>query len=346
MKKFFTLVAMALTMSLGANAQTENLSFAQNSWAWSQEITLVNTNLTGSKWGGVYLTQDAINADDYESIKLTYSDLVRVGTDGWQFALTSNATDAAEAINQWPAFMETDVTEGTATVAIPEAFAGRQINQIFVQAQVDGVKIKLISAALVKADGTEVALDAANWSGTGVSTGSTTYPMAPCTINITSQWNGPQICDSNGQTITRETKAGDTWKYTLEFEAAADANFGVVINGKTADEEKGQWGYADKKTYNIAQGDTKLEFTINDDLTEDWEILSMKLAYFGSCSSTAPAKFSVTKMTREKVDASGISTIKGDTENGDGTYYNLNGQRVAKPSKGLFIHNGKKVIVK
>ncbi len=33
--------------------------------------------------------------------------------------------------------------------------------------------------------------------------------------------------------------------------------------------------------------------------------------------------------------------------NGEGSgYYNLNGQRVSKPSKGLYILNGKKVVVK
>lgn len=31
---------------------------------------------------------------------------------------------------------------------------------------------------------------------------------------------------------------------------------------------------------------------------------------------------------------------------GQGTYYNLQGQRVGKPSKGVYIHNGKKVVVK
>lgn len=344
MKKIFTLVAMALSMSFSANAQTENLSFAQNTWAWSQETTLVNASLTGSKWGGVFISNEAINADDYTSIKLTYSDLVRVGTEGWQLALTSTKTgDETADTNAWPAFMETDVTEGTAIVAIPEAFAGRTINSILVQAQTDGVKIKLISAALVKADGTEVAIDDSKWTGTGVSNGSTTYPMAPCTINITSQWNGPQICDSNGQTITRSTKAGDKWKYTLEFNAVPDSKFAVVINGKTADEVKGTWGYADKKTYNIAEGDTKLEFTIDDELTEDWEILSMKLSYMGTCSSTAPAKFTMTKMTREKVNGTGISSIKAD-DKANGVYYNLSGQRVAKPSKGIYIHNGKKIV--
>jgi hypothetical protein len=42
---------------------------------------------------------------------------------------------------------------------------------------------------------------------------------------------------------------------------------------------------------------------------------------------------------------SGIKTIKNEVA-GDGAYYNLQGQRVDNPTKGLFIHNGKKVILK
>ena len=42
---------------------------------------------------------------------------------------------------------------------------------------------------------------------------------------------------------------------------------------------------------------------------------------------------------------SGIKTIKNEVAE-DGAYYNLQGQRVDNPTKGLFIHNGKKVILK
>lgn len=42
---------------------------------------------------------------------------------------------------------------------------------------------------------------------------------------------------------------------------------------------------------------------------------------------------------------SGIKTIKNEVAE-DGAYYNLQGQRVDNPAKGLFIHNGKKVILK
>lgn len=46
------------------------------------------------------------------------------------------------------------------------------------------------------------------------------------------------------------------------------------------------------------------------------------------------------------LDATGISEVKAAATEGNGEIYNLNGQRVAAPSKGLYIMNGKKVIFK
>ena len=44
-------------------------------------------------------------------------------------------------------------------------------------------------------------------------------------------------------------------------------------------------------------------------------------------------------------EATGISSVNGDEVNAKG-YFNLNGQRVSQPSKGLYIVEGKKVIIK
>jgi hypothetical protein len=43
--------------------------------------------------------------------------------------------------------------------------------------------------------------------------------------------------------------------------------------------------------------------------------------------------------------ATGIGTLKAQTIE-DGVYYNLQGQRVDNPTKGLYIVNGRKVIIK
>ena len=44
-------------------------------------------------------------------------------------------------------------------------------------------------------------------------------------------------------------------------------------------------------------------------------------------------------------DATGVETLKQEVKAGN-QYFNLAGQRVAQPTKGLYIVNGKKVIVK
>ena len=42
-----------------------------------------------------------------------------------------------------------------------------------------------------------------------------------------------------------------------------------------------------------------------------------------------------------------IESVTTDEEAKDNdVYYNLNGQRVSNPQKGVYIHNGKKVIIK
>lgn len=47
------------------------------------------------------------------------------------------------------------------------------------------------------------------------------------------------------------------------------------------------------------------------------------------------------------VDPTGIDTITADLNKADGTWYNINGMRIARPTqKGLYINNGKKYVVK
>ena len=45
-------------------------------------------------------------------------------------------------------------------------------------------------------------------------------------------------------------------------------------------------------------------------------------------------------------EATGISSLKADIQNGKADVYDLQGRRVLNPVRGLYIVNGKKVIVK
>lgn len=59
-----------------------------------------------------------------------------------------------------------------------------------------------------------------------------------------------------------------------------------------------------------------------------------------------PATAAAKSMKMVFGDATGISEVNAAAGEADGAYYTLGGQRVAVPTKGLYIHNGKKVIVK
>ena len=51
-------------------------------------------------------------------------------------------------------------------------------------------------------------------------------------------------------------------------------------------------------------------------------------------------------LTLDFGDATGVNEVRGHKEEVRGEVYNLNGQRVAQPTKGLYIVNGKKVVIK
>ena len=48
----------------------------------------------------------------------------------------------------------------------------------------------------------------------------------------------------------------------------------------------------------------------------------------------------------EKTGITGIKDIPVADKHSDNAYYNISGQRVASPSKGIYICNGKKVLIK
>ena len=61
--------------------------------------------------------------------------------------------------------------------------------------------------------------------------------------------------------------------------------------------------------------------------------------------SGAPAKLSLS--FGDDDETTDIENVTSDEETKDNdVYYNLNGQRVSNPQKGVYIHNGKKVIIK
>lgn len=73
--------------------------------------------------------------------------------------------------------------------------------------------------------------------------------------------------------------------------------------------------------------------------------LAANKAYLKLPSSVNPARLSIV-FNDEDSETTGILDVQKHTTQSDNVYYNLRGMQVNKPTKGLYIMNGKKVIVK
>ena len=62
------------------------------------------------------------------------------------------------------------------------------------------------------------------------------------------------------------------------------------------------------------------------------------------CNKEGGAAFNFTDIILVKKDGTAISAVKAQKSAAEGEYFNLAGQRVAQPTKGLYIVNGKKII--
>ena len=64
------------------------------------------------------------------------------------------------------------------------------------------------------------------------------------------------------------------------------------------------------------------------------------------CNKEGGNPFNFTAIVLVKKETTGIDATLVNSEKVNSQYFNLAGQRVAQPSKGLYIINGKKVLVR
>lgn len=127
----------------------------------------------------------------------------------------------------------------------------------------------------------------------------------------------------------------DIWSYS-------DANIlkPVTVDAKdivATEEGNTNFYISDGKAFRVSQAQ---QFKSEGKLT-----IGVHKAYI-NINVPAGAKLSLLFGDSETTDIESINATEKATAPGDSAYYNLNGQRVAKPDKGVYIHNGKKVIVK
>lgn len=127
----------------------------------------------------------------------------------------------------------------------------------------------------------------------------------------------------------------DLWSYT-----GSNIVKPVTVDAKDiTDTEDGNTNFyiSNGKAFRVSQAQ---QFKAQNKLT-----IGVHKAYI-NINVPAGAKLSLVFDDGEITSIENISTAENTTSANDDAYYNLNGQRIQKPTKGIYIHKGKKVIVK
>ena len=187
------------------------------------------------------------------------------------------------------------------------------------------------------------------------------YTLSISTIdNLGYTFSSTLPLDFTGTTVEAYTATYDKSKsaVTLNRVYKVPANTGLFIKG-TADDIPVLTGEADDmETNNLVAvfAATTVEETDGDYTNYVLGLEDEKPTFLKANATTVPAgkaylQIPTPSEARARLtvtfadDAMGITDVKAQKA-GAGVYYNLNGQRVASPSKGLYIVNGKKIIIK
>ena len=155
-------------------------------------------------------------------------------------------------------------------------------------------------------------------------------------------WTGYFWMDSwSTLEITKNCFAGVDWSKVKAIRFYSEANrTDYVINVLTKWDEGGKLGDQTTMTMTNEYAELNVEDIIMEEALADVDRLMIQ------CNKEAGEPFNFTAVVLVKDGATGIDATLVNSEKVNSQYFNLAGQRVAHPVKGLYIVNGKKVIVK
>ena len=155
-------------------------------------------------------------------------------------------------------------------------------------------------------------------------------------------WTGYFWMDSwSTLEITKNCFAGVDWSKVKAIRFYSEANrTDYVINVLTKWGEGGKLGDQNTMTMTNEYAELNVEDIIMEEALADVDRLMIQ------CNKEAGEPFNFTAVVLVKDGATGIDATLVNSEKVNSQYFNLAGQRVAHPAKGLYIVNGKKVLVK
>ena len=155
-------------------------------------------------------------------------------------------------------------------------------------------------------------------------------------------WTGYFWMDSwSTLEITKNCFAGVDWSKVKAIRFYSEANrTDYVINVLTKWGDGGKLGDQSTMTMTTEYAELSLENINMETALADVDRLMIQ------CNKEAGEPFNFTAVVLVKDGATGIDATLVNSEKVNSQYFNLAGQRVAQPAKGLYIVNGKKVLVK
>ena len=189
----------------------------------------------------------------------------------------------------------------------------------------------------------------------------TVYYSTP-TINVTMGEAGYMTyCNQNaaisfGEIEAYVVSAVGADNVTLTPITKAPANTAVILKGSAGEhaltiEESAEAVGTNKLQVSYGtktSTDTKIVYALakKNDVVGFYKVQKGVNVPAGKCFIQVEASTSAPDFLGFGGDATGIDEVRGKTEEVRGEFYNLAGQRVAQPTKGLYIVNGKKVVMK
>lgn len=305
-------------MAVSVNAAQSSISLTGWGWGWSSETTNTDGNLV------VNITSDNgagstgwSSGTDWSS----YTRLVAVVEsatipEGGYGQIQAKYTDASGNDAYLTGSIVSSTTQQTVTVKFDDPSALTKVVQLWIQGTAGSTfTISKIYLENDEAEPTETAIDFSGVNGV-VANGDGTY-----TYTSTASWGWDNIWYGG-------LDASDYDFIGVELAEATDVNFQVIVQ------------YSDNTQTNlwVSAGDTSAKA----DLGAASKSNISQVAFQTSAAGTVKIK----SLYWGKNASTGINAIKSENAVKNNVYYNLSGQKVSKPGKGLYICNGKKVIVK
>ncbi len=157
-----------------------------------------------------------------------------------------------------------------------------------------------------------------------------------------------------GQGVVLKKAASGDVTLTVAASASADDYTGNSLTGVNTATTISTSAYASKVIYTLANETEGLGFYKyydnvsaekhpSEDATRNTRTLGANKAFLALESAASARGFT---FTFDDGETTRMRDVRSDMEEGRGEYYNLNGQRIAHPTKGLYIKDGKKIMVK